>query len=99
MPITMPKIVRPLRTLLAESAVYVSCYVSFIVISRRIGEVMPRGALFVGFLVGNDKTVADHDDALRVFGHIGFVRDENDGASVFLVQFLERAEYDLAGFR
>ena len=56
-------------------------------------------ATCVRFAIGKNETVTNMDNALRMLRDIRFVRDENNGASELLIQFLERAENYLAGRR
>jgi hypothetical protein len=40
--------------------------------------------------------ITERYDALRVFGDVVFMGNENDGATMLFIQFLERAEHDLS---
>src|SRR3989344_5636451 len=90
MPITIPSIVRPERTLFAERAVYVSCRVS---LSVMVG-MLSSAILFIRQYLA----VSESDDALSVGCYIGLVSNENDTASMFAVELLKGTEHYLSCF-
>src|ERR1700743_2183735 len=99
MPITIPKIVSPERTLLAESAVYVSSIVSFnFILLCSVGcDVVLCSALLVILLVRKNEAVADHNDALCVFRDVWFMRNQNDRSAMIFVQCLKCSKHNFAG--
>src|SRR5690242_14457501 len=99
-PMMMPSIVNAARILFRTSARKatrmiinkVICLLVFVVVVRNHRQTLQlfrRVTLMLHLVIALDLAILEHDDSLRVFRNIGFVRNEHERDAAFAVQALE----------